>query len=199
MKLRGKHKTDWVPLAKEEIKFTFFTADVSRRSPGDQSSAWWKITRIIWNRKPAYGLMVLLKWPTGRPKMKIHLHKILYAVLLLFKNLIINTSIQKTDLTILSTKWKLWTFWFCLSLVKIISYFLLRCHKRSSTWILHIILLYVLIFRTFRADCERLLICNAQFKNSNKYPATHSRSYAESEKFVKGLSPWVTIYRLHCR
>ena len=98
--------------------------------------------------------------------MKIHLHN---AVLLYTKIPIINTAIQRKVKLQFCQQTE--TFSVLPFTGETFSCILLRCHKRSSTWIIYIILLHCwYYFRTSRTDCGYLLICNVQLKIHTNIP-----------------------------
>ncbi len=113
---------------------------------GDRSSARCKITRITWNRKSAYGLIKvqILQWSTGRRIMNLHLYEMWQMLCRYYtKILSTNTAIYKANLDNIENCQQSEAFRSGLSRLKIISRFLFRCQKRSSNWIIDMILLYL--------------------------------------------------------
>ena len=111
-----------------------------------------------------------------------------YAVLLYTKISMIHTAIQKRAKLQFSQQNKT----FSVSPFKMFSCFLLRCHKQSSTWIIYIILLYLLKLFSYMSVYWYVMY---SWKTYKKYSVANnlSRSYAESAKFVKGLSSGLII------
>ncbi len=122
-----------------------------------------------------------------------------YVVLLYTKISIIHTAIQKR------AKLQFWlqneTFSSWLSGVKIYSCFLLRCHRRSSIWIIYIIMLLqhlLVLFLHIRAYSECLLVCNVEktHKNSYKYsrvPTLKVQSSSRSSVHDLAVIPSVAV------